>query len=1130
MSNSPLFRKSAKLNKKEIETKNKYVNELKNFLNSCQTFAEYFVLIGIDPKISMRDYLYNSSPSELKKYYSNEIKPEILSKYPPMEKSYINITSSLIDICFPDGFNLEEHGVKPNTETMNFLLDNYYYSIEHPYKYVTCVKFYENLYSYYNLKNEIQKQSGKKYDKKILKYDGCLSNTNKFLVGTVIEEELDKSPSCGSNKSDKGTESIIEKVNEFNLNNYYFPKVICLISIEPFYKEQKLILNQIYQYHLIKAKIPIEKIILNILCNIPMPPKGLLKIIYKLSDNEDKIKFGDIEIERHEMNKLRNVDTDLIFIFSKFKFEEFLNLFKFTLYETKTLVFSSIINNLSKFINCLIDLLFPFKYSFQVCSCVPNSTFNLLESISPYILGINQKYVESFFSDNHIETKGLNIIIVDLDNKEIKTKLVEKFPEIPKSLRGKLKERIEECHSKRKIQNNDEYYSMGTPFFEFFVSIMDGYDNYLNCDYFKNKMKYKSSSINALFKCKDFVNSKPSNERNFYQKIVESQMFSDFILKRMIPKDRNDKIDILFLDEHITKKNNEKKSIFKKKKSLVFLNSKEYEHKHIYNVFKPKELSAEEKLRYENKDYRVNSLYLGQNIETKKGEQENETEFFFNYLLFPKLNNDFFNMPNYEYFFNLSLSDINRINSDLISKSHLDSMEIDEGDMLNYLYLTYLEVWGYSYYYQDNAEKNSSFKELLKILGKVYHHELELFNLLFETLDKFQENEKIMQLYNKLIEYKMTPSSYIHSLVSKIINTKKRLQKLNQNSIDHSSVDSLIPIPNSDICNNNSHSRTFHNAEESYILGDLVIFTTSQNCPECGKLIDIENISMNFKNMQKDSLWAKCPFCNKYILPQLKVKLGNEINSEFNQTSKVTTFILHSPYELKNNIKETIDMEMLHILEVDKFKLKYPSLFWSCIWYFKLNKINYDIILPYVSNVSKSKTTSNKFIIQTNVYSKITKEREKKDNEQKENDNKIVININKKKKKKNKYFKCLTIHNIISFYYTYKKCHQYYGEFKNNIKIEIDERRNTVVINHKNGSIPNILTSYDTVRNSMKNNQIAPMKKLSGRVNNKCLFSDKKQINFNKVVSEENEDQKISDFDKNDFRSLKSEELKENKI
>ena len=48
---------------------------------------------------------------------------------------------------------------------------------------------------------------------------------------------------------------------EDNYKNYYFPKILCLVSTQHFFKEQKKILRQIYQYYLEKKskKIPLEK-------------------------------------------------------------------------------------------------------------------------------------------------------------------------------------------------------------------------------------------------------------------------------------------------------------------------------------------------------------------------------------------------------------------------------------------------------------------------------------------------------------------------------------------------------------------------------------------------------------------------------------------------------------------------------------------------------------------------------------------------------------------------------------------------------------------------------------------------------------------------------------------------------
>ena len=763
---SSKFRK--KLTKDQSSKLLQYQNYLQNELNMTKTFCEYFLIIGIDPKISMRTYLYNTEPNELLKFYDNEIKPEILTKFPPMKKDSINIDNTIIDLCFQDGFGLKEFSTEPKKEIFNFLLDNYFYSIDHPHKYITCLKFYESLEKYHELKDLIQKIMGITFDGKIPKYDGGQSTVSNFLnLDEQIKEGLNLSNV--SNKSDEPLDDILLKKMKNKIKNYYFPKVICLISLQPFYKEQGLILNQIYNYsnnNSIKRNAPLEKIVLNILCNIPMPTNGVFDISYKFvyKDINDVTKNDEeIKIKRHKYNELDNIDSYLIYMSKFYKPDELIEIFKYTLYEIKTVIFSSNINALCFFINGILNILFPFKYSFQVSSCVPNNSYEVLESISPYILGINKKYDESFFINNEISTNN-DLIILDLDSKKIIKKIGknENYPDLPKSYFKKLKSGIEDCIKKFNKANRDDLNLFSSIFFDFFLNILYDYSNYLNNDYFFNKSKYKNSSIGGLFKIKDFVNSHYSNERAFIEKFVKSQMFSDFIFKKMLPKNINDKMDILFFDENLNKKYNDKILLFGKKKVLFFLNSKEYQYSSSHNVPRIKGLSQEEKNRYDNKEYLLKNLYLGQDIQYTSNEVNKEKEYIFNYILFPKFNNDYFFSPNYDYYFTNLINDINRINTDILSKSYLDTIESEEGEMLNYVYLAYVEMWGYSYYYQSYSEKDYRFQQLIEILDKVYHHEIEIFNLLFNSLIKFQEEEKIMKLYERLLSYKITPNSEIY--------------------------------------------------------------------------------------------------------------------------------------------------------------------------------------------------------------------------------------------------------------------------------------------------------------------------------------------------------------------------------
>ena len=48
------------------------------------------------------------------------------------------------------------------------------------------------------------------------------------------------------------------------------------------------------------------------------------------------------------------------------------------------------------------------------------------------------------------------------------------------------------------------------------------------------------------------------SERNFYQNFSETQMFCDFIYRKMIAKDADEKLETLFFDESLIRISNKK--------------------------------------------------------------------------------------------------------------------------------------------------------------------------------------------------------------------------------------------------------------------------------------------------------------------------------------------------------------------------------------------------------------------------------------------------------------------------------------------------------------------------------------------------------------------------------------------
>ena len=983
---------------KNIEKTDNFT-KITNDLNLGNNYIDYFLTIGIEPLKCLKNFLYKISICSFNERYKKKLIPKILSKYPPIKKSYVNIDNMIVDICFPKGIEIKKMKINKDFEFCTFLLDNYYYSLEFPHKYVTCLLFYENLEKYFNLKEQLEKIE--KFNRKENFYDKMKLN-------------FDEIKSSFKKQKSENLFSLQQKTKNKKMKYYYIPKILCLVSVHPFFEEHKKILCNIYKYTLKKnLTIPIEKIIMNLVCEIPIPPKGLLKLNYHFFDEK-------IILCQNKINTLININEEIKLIFHTFKVQQILEIFKYILYELKIIFFSEQKDILCPIIYGFINLIYPFSYNFQVNSFLPSNSYILLESISPFIFGINKEYKGNFFRDYNLNINELELIIIDIDQCNIYNLYNDKFPELPDMPLKKLTDYIMINLEKQMKNNynfnlNEEKLSIRNIFFDFMINCFYKYSDYLNQDYYLNQQKV-NTNLKNLFKTNEFINSFPVIDRPFYKKITETQMFSDFIFKRMIPKDVYDKIDILFFDENVIFKNKKLNRKNKSKINIKFLTTKEYDFKesNYYNITKIHELKQEQIEFYESEIIKYNAMKKGQIISQLKN------TIYFNYPLFPSLLNETFFLcvpeiikpPNF-------YSIIENINIDMVSKSHLNAVKIQFNEMENYILLNWIQLWGYTFYYQDIDEKEYRFIQLLQILERVTHHEIEIFNMLFE---KISDNENlVIRLYEKLLSFNLNPSSYIYNIISKIINKKNRRKsktKLFDNEINKKTKEE-------DFLNNFNKNifrfRSFRsNLEKNVINSNKVEFFNNVLCTDCQEKIDLYNYCLITEELNKEYLWVKCPFCKHYVLPKIDVKLGNEINMNFDyldSTSTLDSIVLYSPYILKLNIVKAVNNEMNKQLDVNEFRIKFTALFWNCVWYFNLMKLDYSLFLPYSDNIIgfNKNIKKNNIINENNLSNKviymyfINKDKIKKN----KNNNSEKKLKKKRKKFKNKELKIINEYNIL---------------------------------------------------------------------------------------------------------------------
>ena len=961
------------------------IKKLKSQLEAGHNLVDYFLVAGINPINCENNLIYDIKNKNYIEEFKEKVKPSIISRFPSFDNAIDTIDEEIVNFCFPDGFEPILNNNVKNIENKFFsvILDNNLFSAEHPQKYLTCLLFYEKVSDYKKLKLSIEGQSYENdpdciddEDEDITKIKTIDRNIN--IKNTTTIDNTFSSTSLQSNYLSNNTNITRDKDEFFksmvitgrkhsifssevnSIKNIFIPKCICLVSIYPFIKFHQKLLEIIYGYILKNREIPIEKIITSLIIEVPVPPRGLYSIVYNLIDNE-------FILENNENNKIQLAEISMKKFNKMIPFKDKLEALKHILLGSKLLIFSRNLNLICECELGFLHLLFPFKYPFQVTSFLHKDNYSILESISPFIIGINEPYTPEFFEKNEITVDCMNIFIIDLDKKRTELITDEEFPNFPSKIVANLEREIKLLEQKFKSGNsnnvnNDANYSPVKDFnsqyqnlyLYFFSELLKGYEDCLNLDYFKQTDSDKVTSIETLFKCEKFVKSHGS-DLDFYSKFVDdSQLFADFIYKRMIPRNTQEIVDVLLINETITKIKNKNKLLGKG--HTDFLDSKEYKAKNKYVVPKPKELVNEEINLLIKKKQELKSQ--GQ-ILTSNGENN---KLMFKYLLFPELNfdiycnnenvNDYYPPPDYS-------EEIEALNIELISHSSIGQSINNALEMKNYLYLTWLEIWAFTFWYIDKDERPYRFNQMLDIIDKVIHHEMNIFNLMFDVLNQQNEHEMILNLYQKLLQKKLNPSTFIYNIISNILD-KDQIKELFDMAKQEGAERSLKL--NVDTINLNE--RTLLNNYDKSLISSKLKFENSFTCINCQKPINLYVLCQKFDNIKNDILWVPCS-CGEYNLPKINVRFGLELfpskKTDYNKkvsTSIKNEIVLYSPYNLKININNAIMTHYGGKLNIHNFKTRFSALFWNFIWYCYLHHLDYSIILPYLKNLEQSRETS----------------------------------------------------------------------------------------------------------------------------------------------------------------------------
>jgi hypothetical protein len=237
------------------------------------------------------------------------------------------------------------------------------------------------------------------------------------------------------------------------------------------------------------------------------------------------------------------------------------------------------------------------------------------------------------------------------------------------------------------------------------------------------------------------------------------------------------------------------------------------------------------------------------------------------------------------------------------------------------------------------------------------------------------------------------------SLVSKIIKKKSNINKKNKLLNQETKMVKLRLLFENEKLKKNSEIFPYRRSfkilgKDDFIFSDKVSFYAYFTCQKCKGIINLGEICSHLKQlkMQKDTNGierVKCynknkdgKICDNLSEQKFKFRFGVELYNQkvgTNQiyrffTSLTSSIYLLSPTEIKNILLLIAkNLKKEEKFDVENFRLNYPDLFWSLVWYFDLNNIDKSFMLPYkyvLKNNPDSKGTNNNITYIKNKYNK----------------------------------------------------------------------------------------------------------------------------------------------------------------
>ena len=437
---------------------------------------------------------------------------------------------------------------------------------------------------------------------------------------------------------------------------------------------------------------------------------------------------------------------------------------------------------------------------------------------SPAIVGILEKH-DSRFLDEYVDEMDTNdyyenMVIIDVDSNTLTVKLSSEFAEsdMPIIKTNNFKRRLEELRSEIhelnvKVDVLSNVVRESTLLY--LCQIFNFYEEVIDYRYLDDYNKELDNIVNQDYKPKYYA-----TENSFFNHFFKTNVFQDFVYRKIFPKNLCELAPVALFDETIKKQQ-------LSKFEPIFTNTALYDIKKVIKIQNFDKVATEHMI---NKIDFQESVIKGNKININKS-----GGFHFGFYFFPILQySTTLNLTDFENKIPKSLlEETKNVNEKLLNSFLYKNSKDKCSHEKNNVYLIWLTLFAFCYRMIEPDERENMLKHLFDTIDKVQFFDIKIVNRLFDTL-KDSGNEINTKVFRKLIKKGVYPSFQLVSEIKDVLKAgKTEFQLVNKKS---------MVIGQKASYNGN---RTFQTNELTKIFTDKVCFNFHNSCPECEQNLEI---------------------------------------------------------------------------------------------------------------------------------------------------------------------------------------------------------------------------------------------------------------------------------------------------